>query len=178
MRLWKPIYTLQNFFFLIFLLLISCNTNSGLNEQAKWDLFENPPQLVHPKPIGSVEYQRPAENLAVNLEVLRSGQRTYGIYCAICHGSLGRGNGRIINHGFQIYPTNLLNLKSKRLSIFDVANVIRDGKGAMLGMSSQLNNKEIWSTSHYVKALQLSDRFPISELNSEQRQQLQVKSEE
>jgi mono/diheme cytochrome c family protein len=88
----------------------------------------------------------------VNHELLKLGQKKYGIVCAQCHGVLGDGNSIVAeNMGLRL-PPSLLELSSKPSGHFYAA--INEGYGMMPSFSGELNNTERWAVVAYVRALQ------------------------
>src|SRR5438093_9559429 len=43
-------------------------------------------------------------------EVLRRGQERFDIFCAVCHGSDGKGNGKIVQRGYTAPPNYITDL--------------------------------------------------------------------
>ena len=43
--------------------------------------------------------------LPVTMALLQRGQQRYGIYCAVCHGDAGEGDGMIVRRGFPAPPS-------------------------------------------------------------------------
>ena len=57
-------------------------------------------------PEGTVAADQPARDAALasppplTAALINRGQERYGIYCAVCHGALGDGDGKIVRRGF------------------------------------------------------------------------------
>ena len=100
----------------------------------------------------------------VTKEVLVRGKQSFGVYCAICHGSTGKGDGRIVQRGFIAPPSYLHDsrgyaLKGKKISLKDVPHgyifdVITRGYGAMPDHAEQVPVNDRWAIVAYVRALQ------------------------
>ena len=88
---------------------------------------------------------------------LRRGQDRYNIYCAVCHGESGNGQGVVAKAGF----ANVRNLhdplvqpdKAADGSIF---NTITHGKGLMGSYGDKLTVNDRWAVIAWVRVLQKS----------------------
>ncbi len=102
----------------------------------------------------------------VTRDFLERGQRQYDIYCAVCHGGAGDGEGIIMRgeYGYTPAPT----FHSSRLRdeepdgfFYDVtANGIR----SMPGYAQQISVADRWAIVGYIRALQKSQHAPEGEL--------------
>lgn len=91
----------------------------------------------------------------VTAEVLNRGQERYQIFCSMCHGYTGEGDGMIVRRGFRPPPS----YHEKRLQQAPVGyffRVITEGFGAMPSYKSQVPVQDRWAIIAYVRALQLS----------------------
>ena len=98
--------------------------------------------------------------LTVNEALIRRGQQRYNIYCAVCHGRLGNGNGMIVQRGF-IRPPSFHNprlsdpTKTKDSHFYDV---ISNGYGAMFSYAERVQPNDRWAIAAYIRTLQESVR--------------------
>lgn len=113
---------------------------------------------------------------------LRRGQERYGIFCALCHGTLGDGDGKIVQRGFTRPPsfhTDLARgLKGQRLKEAPHGyyfEVITNGHGAMASYAAQVPAQDRWRIIAYIRALQLSQDAPLEAVPEAERQQLEAK---
>jgi mono/diheme cytochrome c family protein len=99
--------------------------------------------------------------LPVNRELIDRGRERYNIYCAVCHGRLGDGNGMIVQRGF-IRPPSFHNDRlsdPKRTGdagdghIYDT---ITNGRGAMFSYAERVAPNDRWAVAAYVRVLQAS----------------------
>ena len=85
------------------------------------------------------------ENLAV-------GSELYGIYCAVCHGNKGDGQGNLVKRekilGVPSYAD-----AGRNISVGSTYHVIYYGQNAMGSYANQLNETERWQVSEYVMKL-------------------------
>ena len=111
--------------------------------------------------------------LAVTPELLARGRERFDIYCSVCHGKLGDGNGMVAQRGFRHPPT----YHSERLRQAPVGHfydVMTNGFGAMPDYSAQIPPRDRWAIIAYIRALQLSQNAPASELPAEMREKLKT----
>ncbi len=101
---------------------------------------------------GALATELPIE---LTVELLQRGQQRYDIYCAVCHGYTGAGDGMVVTRGFPA-PTSF---HAERLLAQPVGyffNAATNGFGRMYGYASRIPAEDRWAISAYVKALQLS----------------------
>ena len=104
----------------------------------------------------------------ITREDLRRGQERYRIFCAMCHGELGDGDGMIVRRGFRQPPT----LHEERLRAATVGHffdVISNGWGAMPRYDTMIPARDRWVIIAYIRALQLSQSTMVQELTPEER---------
>jgi mono/diheme cytochrome c family protein len=91
----------------------------------------------------------------VTAQVMQRGQERYQIFCAMCHGATGDGDGMIVRRGFRQPPSyHQDSLREARVGHF--FRVITEGYGAMPSYRSQVPVQDRWAIIAYVRALQLS----------------------
>ncbi len=100
----------------------------------------------------------------VTRSVLERGQERYDIYCTVCHGKAGDGNGIIMTgtssitgegYGYTPAPT----YHSERLrNVTDgyIYDVVANGVRNMPGYAQQIPVRDRWAIVAYVRALQRS----------------------
>ena len=87
---------------------------------------------------------------------LERGRQRFTIYCAVCHGAFGDGNGMIVQRGFPHPPSfYLARLRNAPPAYF--YNVITHGYGAMFSYSDRVEPDDRWRIAAYIRALQLSN---------------------
>jgi cytochrome c553 len=88
--------------------------------------------------------------------LLQRGQERYQIYCAMCHGYTGHGNGMVVQRGFVPPPDyRVKRLRDAPLGHF--YDVITNGYGAMYSYSSRVPLQDRWAIAAYVRRLQQVD---------------------
>jgi len=116
----------------------------------------------------------PGDNFpfAITQKDLKRGQERYNIYCAVCHGFTGEGDGMIVRRGFTKPPSFHID-RLRTAPPGHVVGVITNGFGAMYSYSDRVNMEDRWRISAYIRALQLSQRADPKTLPAEDQQQVQ-----
>jgi mono/diheme cytochrome c family protein len=94
--------------------------------------------------------------LPIDAALIARGRERFNIYCSVCHGRLGNGNGMVVQRGFIVPPS----FHNDRLS--DPArtgdghfyNVISNGYGAMFSYSERVAPRDRWAIAAYIRDLQ------------------------
>ncbi len=103
--------------------------------------------------------------------LLMRGRERFDIYCSVCHGRTGDGDGMIVRRGFPKPPS----LHIERLQnapaghFFDVAT---NGLGAMPSYANRIDVEDRWAIVAYIRALQLSQNAQIDDVPVDQRPSL------
>lgn len=89
----------------------------------------------------------------VTKEVVDRGQERYNVYCIVCHGPVGNGDGMIVRRGYIKPPTyNDDRLRSAPDGHF--FDVMTNGWGRMNSYSDQIPVADRWAIVSYIRALQ------------------------
>jgi mono/diheme cytochrome c family protein len=78
------------------------------------------------------------------------GQALYGIYCAICHGDAGNGQGKLVTQGKFL---GIPNYKDRVINEGSIFHVLTYGINLMGSHASQLSQHERWLVAAYVMEL-------------------------
>jgi mono/diheme cytochrome c family protein len=93
--------------------------------------------------------------IQITSDLLRSGHQSYDIFCSVCHGRLGNGEGMIVQRGFTRPPSfHIERLKNAPDAHF--YNVITNGYGAMFSYNDRVAPQQRWEIIAYIRALQLA----------------------
>ncbi|MCY7346615.1 MAG: cytochrome c [Pyrinomonadaceae bacterium] len=93
--------------------------------------------------------------LPVTKELIDRGEQRYKVFCIVCHGPVGNGDGMIVRRGFSQPPTyNDDRLRNAPVGHF--YNVITVGQGKMNGYASQIPPADRWAIVSYIRTLQIS----------------------
>ena len=88
--------------------------------------------------------------IKVSSENLKNGKALFNIYCTICHGEKGDGQGNLVKREkFFGVP----HFKDRDITEGTIYHVIYHGKGMMGSHASQLTEKERWQVVQYVQKL-------------------------
>lgn len=91
----------------------------------------------------------------ITAEVINRGQERYRIFCTMCHGETGAGDGMIVRRGFRKPPPYTEErLRQARVGYF--FRVMTEGYGAMPPYRAQIPVQDRWAIAAYIRALQLS----------------------
>jgi len=108
----------------------------------------------------------------ISRETLERGRERYGIYCSICHGATGKGNGMIVQRGFPPPPDfHIPRLQEAPVGHF--FDVITHGYGVMYSYASRVEPADRWAIVAYIRALQLSEKGTINAVPPADRAQLE-----
>lgn len=91
----------------------------------------------------------------VTKELIDRGEQRYKIYCIVCHGPVGNGDGMIVRRGFSKPPTyNDDRLRNAPVGHF--FDVMTNGFGKMNPYASQISVADRWAIVAYIRTLQIS----------------------
>ncbi len=106
---------------------------------------------------------------------IERGRERYEIYCAVCHGSTGEGNGMIVQRGFPPPPSlHLDRLRDAPVGHF--YEVITNGFGVMYPYASRVEPADRWAIAAYIRALQFSQHAATTDAEPAQRAKLEASS--
>ena len=133
-------------------------------------------------PNGSVPYyyeDSDAERRRASIEITRNpfpittagletGKELYIIYCGICHGDNGDGQGYLVREAdpakgivegiYPAQPANLLQDTFLNASAGRIYHAIMHGKNMMAPYADKLNYRERWEVIHYIRSLQAKSK--------------------
>ncbi len=91
----------------------------------------------------------------ITAEIVNRGQERYQIFCAVCHGGTGNGDGLVVRRGFRTPPTYHSD-QLRQAPVGHYFDVITNGWGAMPSHAAQIKPEDRWAIIAYLRALQLS----------------------
>ncbi len=94
--------------------------------------------------------------IAVNEENLTKGKELFNIYCAICHGNKGDGQGTLVKREKFLGIPSLAD-KGRNITEGDIYHVMMYGLNSMGSYASQTNEKERWQITMH--ALDLKSKL-------------------
>ena len=83
------------------------------------------------------------------------GHERFNIYCAPCHDQSGRGNGIVVQRGFQ-KPTALNDERIRKAPDGQIFATITNGVRVMPSYAAQIPVYDRWAIVSYVRALEIS----------------------
>jgi mono/diheme cytochrome c family protein len=104
------------------------------------------------------------------LALLERGRERYGIYCSLCHGAFGDGDGVIVTRDGFPAPPSLHDERLRSAPDEHYWDVVTHGYGVMYPYATPLPPRDRWAVIGYVRALQLARRADVTrhpELRSE-----------
>jgi mono/diheme cytochrome c family protein len=103
--------------------------------------------------------------IPVTKELVDRGQERFNIYCIVCHGPVGAGDGMIVRRGFGAPPT-YHDDRLRNAPVGHFFDVITNGWGKMNGYAAQIPAADRWAIVAYIRALQVSqDPAEIMKVN-------------
>lgn len=108
----------------------------------------------------------------VTRAILERGRDRFDIYCSPCHSRAGDGEGMIVQRGLKHPPSFHID-RLREAPVGHFYDVITNGFGAMYSYASRVPVDDRWAIIAYIRALQLSQRAPLSEAPPDKRASLQ-----
>lgn len=114
--------------------------------------------------------------IEINMATMERGRNRYNIYCAVCHGQAGSGDGLVSKRAMDLSQgtwTQAADLHSEAIRDQPVGKIYNTitfgsnkGEGKMPGYAEQIPLEDRWAITLYVKALQRSTNAPPDELTT------------
>ena len=113
----------------------------------------------------------------ITRQMLERGRERFEIYCAVCHGRTGDGNGMIVQRGFPAPPSYHID-RLRDAPVGHFYDVMTRGYGVMYSYASRVEPKDRWAIAAYIRALQLSRHARLADVPPDQRAQLEAAHDE
>lgn len=102
----------------------------------------------------------------VTKELVDRGQERYNIYCIVCHGAVGAGDGMIVKRGFSQPPT-YHDDRLRNAPVGHFFDVITNGWGKMNAYGYMITPADRWAIVAYIRTLQASqDPVQVIRMNA------------
>ncbi len=111
------------------------------------------------------------EQIVINNDLMAKGQNKYTVYCSMCHGGVGDGNGVTKTRGMIVTPS-YHNNRLRDMTDGEIFNTITNGKGLMGYYKDKLSVEERWAVIAYVRALQRSQHASVDDVPQAERKDL------
>lgn len=95
----------------------------------------------------------------ITKETVQRGRERYEIFCSVCHGLTGNGDGMVVRRGFR-RAASFNDDRLRQAPVGHFFDAITNGWGAMPSYSSQIPVQDRWAIIAYIRALQLSQQNP------------------
>lgn len=104
-------------------------------------------------PVAAEKMANPFKN-ETSKEFQALGQKNYEVYCKVCHGVTGAGDGSVAEK-MDVKPRNLINAEAKAYSDGRIYYAITAGRGVMGSYINQIPSEEArWAVVNFVRSLQ------------------------
>ena len=114
--------------------------------------------------------------LPVTEALMRRGQERFNVYCAVCHGLAGMGDGiipqRTAAEGKPWLPVSLHEISVRSQPVGQLFNTITNGIRTMPAYASQIPVEDRWVIILYVRALQRSRAATLDDVPAELRDKI------
>ena len=90
---------------------------------------------------------------AEDIEAMERGEVVYTIYCRVCHGPAGEGDGTVAQRGFPT-PPSLLAANARNHADGRIFHIVSFGQGNMPGYAAQIEPADRWKATLWVRRLQ------------------------
>lgn len=121
-----------------------------------------PPEGAIPRGYTPYHYEDPevaaaalSNPLPRTRQVLERGQKLFNVYCYVCHGTKGVGDGPVVPP-YPI-PKSLQSENVQRWKDGHIFHVITKGQGIMPSYAQQIQPQDRWAIIHYIRALQRAE---------------------
>jgi len=88
--------------------------------------------------------------------VLR-GQQRYNVFCSVCHGLTGNGDGMIVRRGYR-RAASFNDDRLRQAPVGHFFDAMTNGWGAMPSYAPQIPVQDRWAIAAYIRALQASQQ--------------------
>ena len=97
--------------------------------------------------------------IPIDKAAIDRGQQRYEIFCSVCHGATGNGDGMIARRGFnKPLPASYHQDRLRQAPVGHFFDAMTNGWGAMPAYASQIPVEDRWKIVAYIRALQLSQK--------------------
>lgn len=168
--------------------LVLGGCRQGMYDQAKYEPYEGStffadgrsarPLVPGTIPQGALEMRKYAGRIGngyatafpmpVDKALILRGQERFNIYCSVCHGRTGYGDGMIVQRGFP-KPPSFHEERLRNVAPGYVVDVITNGFGTMYPYADRVPPEDRWAIAAYLRALQKSQNARLSDVPAELR---------
>jgi len=91
----------------------------------------------------------------ITKEIVMRGRERYEIFCSVCHGLTGNGDGMVVRRGFR-RAASFNDDRLRQAPVGHFFDAMTNGWGAMPSYASQIPVQDRWAIISYIRALQAS----------------------
>ena len=175
-------------------LLLAAGCHTDMYDQPRYEALEPssffadgrssrprvPGTVLYGEPLKTTEYVTGRRDdqlveeipVTVDLNLLKRGQERFNIYCSVCHGRTGEGNGMIVQRGYK-QPPSYHDERLRGVPIGHFFEVITYGYATMPSYASQVPVGDRWAIAAYIRALQLSQYATADDVPDSLQEQLE-----
>jgi mono/diheme cytochrome c family protein len=92
----------------------------------------------------------------ITVATVERGRQRYDIFCSVCHGLTGHGDGMIVRRGYR-QAANFHEDRLRQAPVGHFFDAVTNGWGAMPSYAPQIPVQDRWAIIAYVRALQLAE---------------------
>lgn len=111
--------------------------------------------------------------LDVTPELLARGRERFDVFCSVCHGRTGAGDGMVVQRGYRV-PASYHQQRLRTMPDGYFFDVITRGFGQMPSYATMVPVEDRWAIVAYVRALQLAHNARLAELPPEVRERAET----
>ncbi|MDA0349192.1 MAG: cytochrome c [Verrucomicrobia bacterium] len=109
--------------------------------------------------------------MPVTDDLINRGKERYGIYCAVCHGGVGDGNGVTKPRGMNIVAS-FHDDRLRDIAEGEIFNTLTNGKGLMGYYRDKLSAEDRWAVIAYLRVIQRSQNASVNDVPPANRKDL------
>lgn len=157
------------------LCLTACDNMANQPKRMPYEVYSNEtaPPAPWQEPAGTVARDEQPEPPPppLTMALLERGRERYDIFCSVCHGPAGYGDGQIVQRGFPA-PPSYHSERLRKVSNQYIYNVITQGYGVMFSYAQRVPPADRWAIIAYIRALQASQHVATAQLSAIERTKL------
>ena len=114
--------------------------------------------------------------MKITPELIQRGRERFDIYCSVCHGLTGDGDGMVVQRGFP-HPPSFHSERLREAPVGHFYRVITYGYGVMFPYAVRVPTEDRWAIVAYIRTLQLSQSIPEASLSASLKSKLDQEKE-
>jgi mono/diheme cytochrome c family protein len=153
-------------------LLLGCDNMANQPKQMPYEIYraDATPPAPWREPAGTIarDWAPEPPPPPVTAALLMRGRQRFDIYCAVCHGFTGYGDGMIVQRGFPAPPSYHID-RLRQAPNQHLYDVITNGWGVMFSYAQRVAPADRWAIVAYIRTLQASQDVPVARLTAAER---------